>query len=66
MFLSIFDNYLNSNLSILEILLRMAFTALFVGLIGVERQLRQKIAGVTTHLMVAFGACGIVCVLPLP
>ncbi len=42
-----------------EIMLRMALTAVFVGVIGLERQLRHKIAGITTHLMVAFGACGI-------
>ncbi|MBN2540178.1 MAG: MgtC/SapB family protein, partial [Bacilli bacterium] len=42
-----------------EVLLRLGLTALFVGIIGVERQLRQKTAGVTTHLMVAFGAAGI-------
>ena len=59
MTLSIFSNYLESGPSILDILLRMALTAIFVGIIGVERQFRQKTAGVTTHLMVAFGACGI-------
>jgi len=52
-------NYLETGPGIWEILLRMALTAIFVGIIGVERQLRQKIAGVTTHLMVAFGAAGI-------
>jgi putative Mg2+ transporter-C (MgtC) family protein len=59
MTLSIFSNYLDTGPDILDILLRMALTAVFVGVIGIERQLRQKIAGVTTHLMVAFGACGI-------
>lgn len=42
-----------------EIMLRIGLTALFVGVIGFERQMRHKIAGVTTHLMVAFGACGV-------
>ncbi len=59
MTLSIFSNYLESGPDIWEIMLRMVLTAVFVGIIGLERQLRQKIAGVTTHLMVAFGACGI-------
>jgi len=59
MFLSAILNYLDTGPDIWEILLRMSLTAVFVGIIGVERQLRQKIAGVTTHLMVAFGACGI-------
>lgn len=40
-------------------LIRLGLTALFVGIIGIERQMRHKIAGVTTHLMVAFGACGV-------
>ena len=59
MVLSIFENFLDTGPDFFEILLRMALTAVFVGIIGIERQLRQKIAGVTTHLMVAFGACGI-------
>ena len=59
MILSTLGTYLDTGPGIWEILLRMALTAVFVGVIGIERQLRQKIAGVTTHLMVAFGACGI-------
>ncbi len=59
MFLSVFTNYLDTGPNIWEILLRMSLTAFFVGVIGMERQMRHKIAGVTTHLMVAFGACGI-------
>jgi putative Mg2+ transporter-C (MgtC) family protein len=52
-------NILQSDPAIWEILLRIFLTAVFVGIIGAERQMRHKIAGVTTHLMVAFGACGI-------
>jgi len=59
MFLNVLTNYLDTGPGIGEILLRMSLTAIFVGIIGVERQMRHKIAGVTTHLMVAFGACGI-------
>lgn len=59
MIISIFTRYLDTGPGLWDILLRMVLTAVFVGIIGVERQLRQKIAGVTTHLMVAFGACGI-------
>ncbi len=59
MFLSFFENFLDSGPGILEMIVRMGLTAVFVGLIGIERQMRHKIAGVTTHLMVAFGACGI-------
>jgi putative Mg2+ transporter-C (MgtC) family protein len=59
MTLSVITNFLDTGPSILEMLLRIFLTAIFVGVIGVNRQLRHKIAGVTTHLMVAFGACGI-------
>ncbi|MGD9909199.1 MAG: MgtC/SapB family protein [Candidatus Izemoplasmatales bacterium] len=59
MFLSVFTNFLDTGPNLGEIILRMTLTAFFVGIIGVERQMRHKIAGVTTHLMVAFGACGI-------
>ncbi|MFA6647982.1 MAG: MgtC/SapB family protein, partial [Candidatus Izemoplasmatales bacterium] len=59
MFLSFFENFLSEDLGILEIILRMVLTAIFVGIIGLERQMRHKIAGITTHLMVAFGAAGI-------
>lgn len=41
------------------ILQSLGFTILFVGLIGFERQRRNKIAGLTTHLLVAIGAAGI-------
>ncbi|MCK7488308.1 MAG: MgtC/SapB family protein [Bacillus subtilis] len=55
----IFLNIFQTDPSIWEMLLRVGLTAVFVGIIGAERQMRHKIAGVTTHLMVAFGACGI-------
>jgi len=57
--MDVFINFLETGPSVWEMILRMGLTMLFVGLIGIERQMRQKIAGVTTHLMVAFGACGI-------
>jgi putative Mg2+ transporter-C (MgtC) family protein len=53
------DNFLTEGPGILEILLRMVLTAFFVGIIGLERQMRHKIAGITTHLMVAFAATAI-------
>ncbi len=59
MFSTALPDLFQPGIDIWEILLRMGLTAFFVGIIGVERQLRQKIAGVTTHLMVAFGAVGI-------
>ena len=54
-----FLNYLDEGPGILEIFLRMGLTALFVGFIGLERQMRHKIAGITTHLMIAFAAAAI-------
>ncbi|QWB99642.1 MgtC/SapB family protein [Mycoplasmatota bacterium] len=53
------DNFLTEGPGIFEILLRMILTAFFVGIIGLERQMRHKIAGITTHLMVAFAAAAI-------
>lgn len=55
------NNFLGENYGpgIYEILLRMGLTAFFVGIIGLERQMRHKIAGITTHLMVAFAAAAI-------
>ncbi len=59
MILSFITNYLDTGPGIVEIIVRMVLTAVFVGVIGLERQMRHKIAGVTTHLMVAFGAAGV-------
>jgi putative Mg2+ transporter-C (MgtC) family protein len=59
MFLSFLTEFLDTGPGIWEIIIRMLLTAVFVGIIGLERQMRHKIAGITTHLMVAFGACGI-------
>lgn len=41
------------------ILETIGLTILFVGLIGYERQRKHKIAGLTTHILVALGAAGI-------
>ena len=59
MFKTLFYDFINSDPNIWAIMLRMGLTTVFVGLIGLERQMKHKIAGITTHLMVAFGACGI-------
>lgn len=53
------QNFITDELDILEIFLRMGLTAFFVGVIGLERQMRHKIAGITTHLMVAFASAAI-------
>ncbi len=41
------------------ILRTIGLTIIFVGLIGYERQRKHKIAGLTTHILVALGAAGI-------
>jgi putative Mg2+ transporter-C (MgtC) family protein len=41
------------------ILQSIGLTVVFVGLIGYERQRKHKIAGLTTHILVALGAVGI-------
>lgn len=53
------SNYLGTGPSILEMLSRILLTVLFAGIIGMNRQLKGKVAGITTHLMVALGACAI-------
>ena len=44
-------------LELWEYLLRLTLSALFGGLIGLERELRMKGAGIRTHLLVSFAAC---------
>jgi len=41
------------------ILQTLGLTLLFVGFIGFERQRKHKIAGLTTHILVALGAFGV-------
>ena len=50
---------MNPTVDINYILQSLGLTILFVGLIGFERQRRNKIAGLTTHLLVAIGASGL-------
>ena len=40
MFITIFENYLDTGPGIGEMLLRMGLTAVFVGIIGIERQMQ--------------------------
>ena len=50
---------MDKTIDIFYILQSLGFTLFFVGLIGYERQKKHKIAGMTTHLMVAFGAAAL-------
>lgn len=43
--------------STLECILRLALSALFGGIIGLEREIRLKGAGIRTHLIVCFASC---------
>ena len=40
-----------------EFILRLALSALFGGIIGLEREIRLKGAGIRTHLIVCFASC---------
>ena len=40
-----------------ELILRLALSALFGGIIGLEREMRLKGAGIRTHLIVCFASC---------
>lgn len=40
-----------------EILIRLALAALFGALIGLERERKNRVAGLRTHMMVSVGAC---------
>lgn len=40
-----------------EYILRLVLSALFGGVIGLERELRMKGAGIRTHLIVSFASC---------
>lgn len=50
---------MDKTIDIWYILQVVALTIVFVGLIGYERQKKHKIAGLTTHILVALGAVGI-------
>lgn len=50
---------MDKTIDLVYILQSLGLTLLFVGLIGYERQKKHKIAGMTTHLMVAFGAAAL-------
>ena len=47
---------------ILSIALRVLFTCISAGLIGYERGLEGRAAGFRTHILVALGACIVMCV----
>lgn len=48
--------------SFLSIALRILFTCISAGLIGYERGLEGRAAGFRTHILVALGACIVMCV----
>jgi putative Mg2+ transporter-C (MgtC) family protein len=50
---------LDKTIDLFYILQSLGLTLVFVGLIGFERQKKHKIAGMTTHLLVAFGAAAL-------
>lgn len=40
-----------------QIILRLVLTAILSGLIGFERQMHKRMAGLRTHILVALGSC---------
>lgn len=50
---------MNEAVTTLYILQNLGLTVFFVGLIGFERQRKHKIAGMTTHVLVALGAAAL-------
>lgn len=50
---------MEKTIDLLYILQSLGLTILFVGFIGFERQKKHKIAGLTTHILVALGAAGV-------
>ncbi|MCK5762058.1 MAG: MgtC/SapB family protein [Candidatus Izimaplasma sp.] len=50
---------MGGTINIFYILQSLGLTVLFVGLIGFERQRKHKIAGMTTHVLVALGAAAL-------
>ena len=50
---------MNEAVTTLYILQNLGLTVFFVGLIGFERQRKHKIAGLTTHVLVALGAAAL-------
>ena len=50
---------MEKTIDLLYILQSLGLTLAFVGLIGFERQRKHKMAGLTTHILVALGAAGI-------
>ncbi len=50
---------MTNTIDIYYILESLGLTVFFVGLIGFERQRKHKIAGMTTHVLVALGAAAL-------
>ena len=50
---------MDKTIDLIYILQSLGLTILFVGLIGFERQRKHKIAGMTTHVLVALGAAAL-------
>lgn len=55
-----FDMISQLDLTLVEAALNMAFAALLGALVGSERQMRQRMAGLRTNALVALGAAGFV------
>jgi putative Mg2+ transporter-C (MgtC) family protein len=56
MFDAISANLLQTNTPVLEILSRLTLAIVFGGALGLDRELRQKAAGLRTHILVSLAA----------
>ncbi|MEQ9245637.1 MAG: MgtC/SapB family protein [Nitratireductor sp.] len=56
MFDAISSDLLQTNTSILEIVSRLTLAIVFGGALGLDRELRQKAAGLRTHILVSLAA----------
>lgn len=48
---------LNNELSVVEIIIRIVLAMLFGGIVGLDRSLKNRPAGMRTHMLVCVGSC---------
>lgn len=55
--MSIYHNGRHMELTLTQIVLRLLLAAILTGLIGIEREMRKKPAGVRTNALIGLGSC---------
>lgn len=51
------SGFLQSQLSVLTVMIRLLISVLFSGIIGIDRAYKHRPAGLRTHILVCLGAC---------